>query len=634
MARSTLLGRSALVAVGILFVGLTLLSTYLLRGVRLDLTQNKLYTIAPGTERILAGLDEPVNLYFFWSAKTASQFPQLKAYGTRVGEFLHEIQTRSAGKIRLHVIDPQQFSEDEDRAAEFGVRAIPLGATGEQLYFGLAGTNSTDGRQVIEMFDPSKEAFLEYDVAKLVHQLSAAKKPVVAWLSSLSMGSGFDPMSGQPKEPWMVYAQAEQLFTMRPLEPTVTAIDPDVDVLVLVHPKALPASALYAIDQYALRGGHIALFVDPIAEQDQSGADPSNPYAAALADKGSHLERLLASWGIGFDPTVAIGDLGYGVTVSMQAGQEPARHIGILGLDATALNADDVVTSGLTSLNFASVGILTHAKNATTAFEPLITSSTLAAPIPTARFAMLMDPGTLQDGFKPTSTRYALAARVSGNVKTAFPEGPPPGSSLAKGVQALTASTKPLDLIIVADTDMLSDFLWVREQNVFGQRMSQAWANNGDFVWNVIDNLGGSDDLISVRGRATFSRPFDRVEDLRRNAEGKFRAKEQELEAQLKSTEEKLAALETRGGDNAGLVLTPEQETELERFQGEKLRIRKDLRDVRAGLDQEIRALGNELKLFNIVLFPAIFAVIALIVAVWRRKRHAAILLVQRVSKP
>lgn len=633
MARSKYLGRGALVAVAALFVGLTLLSTYLLRGVRLDLTENRLYTIAPGTERILAGLKEPVNLYFFWSAKTASQFPQLKAYGTRVGEFLHEIEARSAGKIRLKVIDPAQFSEDEDRASEFGVRTIPVGATGEQLYFGLAGTNSTDGRQVIDMFDPSKEAFLEYDVAKLIHQLSAAKKPVVAWLSSLQMGSGFDPMSGEPKEPWMVYAQAEQLFTVRSLEPTLTTIEPDVDVLVVVHPKALPPAAMYAIDQYALRGGHIALFVDPIAEQDQSASDPSNPYASALADKGSHLERLLSAWGVGFDPTQAIGDLGYGVTVSMQAGQEPARHIGILGLDATALNPDDVVTSGLTSLNVASAGFLTHGKGATTKFEPLMFTSTLAAPLPTARFAMLMDPGTLQDGFKPTGERYTLAARVSGNVKTAFPDGPPAGATATKG-QGLTTSTKPLDLVVVADTDMLTDYLWVREQNVFGQRVSQAWANNGDLVWNIIDNLGGSNELISVRGRATFSRPFDRVDALRRSAEGQFRAKEQELEAQLKATEEKLAALETHSGENAGIVLTPEQEQELDRFQAEKLRIRKELRDVRVGLDQEIRALGNELKFFNIVLWPALFAVIAMIVAIWRRKRHEAILLVQRSMKP
>ncbi len=631
--RRSLLGTGAIAVLAVLFVALTVLSSNLLRGARLDLTQNRLYTIAPGTQKIIAGLKEPLNLYLFLSADATANLPALRTYGTRVREFLEELASRSGGKLRLTVIDPQPFSEQEDRASEYGIRAVPLGGDGSTLYFGLAATNSTDGRAVIDFFDPGKEQFLEYDVAKLLQELSNPTKPVVAWLSGLPMTGGFDPMSGQSTDPWLVLGQAEQLFDIRPLEPAAAEIAADVDVLVIVHPKALPPATLYAIDQYALRGGRILMFVDPVAEADQSGAEPGNPLASLGADRASDPGPLLAAWGVDFDRRVAIGDLERGLTVSMRQGEPPTRHIGILGLDAASMSADDVITATLSSLNFASSGFLAPRKGATSKFEPLVRSSAEAAPLPAERFQMLMDPATLRDGFKPTGQRYALAARITGSVATAFPGGPPAGATAgatAGTTAPLQRSSKPLNLVVVADTDMLSDFLWVRQQNLFGQRVAQAWANNGDLVWNALDNLAGSNDLISIRGRATFTRPFDRVEALRRSAEDRFRAKEQELEQQLQATEQKLAALETGRDESSEVLLSPEQEGEIERFQQEKLRIRKGLRDVRLQLDQDIRALGNELKFTNIVVLPLIFAGVALLIAYWRRRRQAAIAMLLR----
>ena len=297
--RRSTLGAGAIAVLAVLFVALTVLSSTLLRGLRLDLTENRLYTIAAGTQKIVAGLKEPLNFYLFLSSDAIANLPALRTYGTRVQEFLEELASRSGGKLRLTMVDPQPFSEAEDRAAEFGIRAVPIGAEGNSLYFGLAATNSTDGRGVIDFFDPGKEAFLEYDVAKLVQQLSSPRKPVVAWLSSLPMTGGFDPSSGQSTDPWLVLGQAEQSFDIRPFEPGATEIAADVDVLVLVHPKALAPATQYAIDQYALRGGRILLFVDPVAEADQSGAEPGNPLAQMGADRASDPGPLLAAWGVG-----------------------------------------------------------------------------------------------------------------------------------------------------------------------------------------------------------------------------------------------------------------------------------------------------------------------------------------------
>jgi ABC-type uncharacterized transport system involved in gliding motility auxiliary subunit len=623
MTKRSISGGAALLALALLFIAITVLANHALRGWRLDLTENRLYTTAPGTDRILKSIREPINLYFFFSEKTANQLPQIKSYGIRVREFLEELAARSNGKVQLHVIDPQPFSAEEDRADELGVAGTPVGASGAKFYLGLAGTNSTDGHASIEFFDPNKEQFLEYDVVKLIYQLANPKKPVVAWLSSLPMGPGFDPQTGQMREPWVLYSEAQQLFDLRPLAPTTPKIDPDVNVLVLVHPKNLSPATEFAIDQYALRGGHIMVFVDPIAEADRSGADPQNPMASMGADKSSSLPRLLTAWGVHFDPTQVVADRDHALSVTMRQGEAPVEHLGVLGLDKGSFASNDVITAGMSVVNVATAGHLEPVKGAHVKFEPLLQSSTDSELLPVERFQMLLDPSTLREGFKPTGVPYTIAARVTGDVTTAFPAGPPAGVSLPPGQTDLKTSAKPLNLVVFADTDLLSDYLWVHEQSLFGQRVTQAWASNGDLVLNALDNLAGSADLISVRGRASYARPFERVVRLQRIADDRFRDKEQELERQLQSTEQKLTQLQSaKGGDSSALIITPAQEQEIEHFEQEKLEIRKQLRAVRAGLDAEIHHLGNVLKILNIIVIPGLFALIALGLAAWRRERR------------
>jgi ABC-type uncharacterized transport system involved in gliding motility auxiliary subunit len=622
MKRSTL-GSGTLIALALLFAGITMVGGYALRGWRVDLTQNHLFTTAPGTDRILKGLKEPINLYFFYSAAAGSQYPQVASYANRVRDLLREFEARANGKVHLHFVDPQPFSADEDRAAELGVHSVNVGGNAANaLYFGLAGTNSTDGHAAIDFFDPNKGEFLEYDLSKLVYQLSGAKRPVIGWLSELPMSGGFDPNTGQPRAAWVVLDQIQQVMDVRMLDGNVGSIDPAINVLVLVHPKHLSSAAQFAIDQFALRGGHLLLFVDPLADQDPAGADQSNPAAALTADRSSHLDSLLGAWGVDFDPHQIVADSRYAMSVTVREGQEPERHLGVLGLDASAMNQKDVITEGLSNVNLATAGHLSLHKGATVSFEPLLFSSSDAQLMPVSRFLELQDPATLFEGFHPSGEHYTLAARVSGNISTAFPGGLPQGVTLAPGATLLTHSVKPLALIVVADTDVLSDYLWVHAQELAGQRIAQPFANNGDLVANALDNLSGSDDLISIRGRATYQRPFARVEALRARADERFRDKEQELEKQLHATEDQLAALQSQRADRGVAILTPDQEQALTRFQAEKLRIRKDLRDVRLGLDQDITHLGNWMKLINIILAPVLFTVIAVLLGLWVRRRR------------
>ena len=618
-------GVGGLIALAVLFLAVVMLSNVGLRGMRVDLTQNRLYTLSRGTQQVLAELKEPINLYFYFSRDAAAkQAPLVMPYAARVREFLEELAARSNGKIHLRIVDPQPFSDDEDRAGEFGLQSLQSGG-GDALYFGLAGTNSTDGRSAIPAFQADREEFLEYDVAKLINELGTPKKPVIGLISTLGMQGQFNPMTGQMGDPWPIYTQLEELFTVRSLTPDVDHIDQDVDVLMLVHPKQLPPKTLYAIDQFVMRGGRILLFVDPNAGGDTSGQDPSNPMAAMMADHSSDLEPLLKAWGVDYDRTKVIGDLDLGLDVRTNAQSPPVRHIGILGLSQGNMDHKDVLTASLDKINLATAGWVAARPGAKTTFEPLLLSSTGAAPIPAQRFNALTDPATLRDGFKPTGIRYALAARITGPVDSAFPQGPPPDQKAPAGPPAahLTKSAQPANIVIIADTDMLMDYMWVQMHEVFGQRVAQAFTNNGDLVANILDNLSGSSALISVRGRATFSRPFERVEALRHQADDRLRSKALELQAELQQTETKLTDLQNKRNDQSSLALSPEQETELKRFVAEKARVRKELRETQRGLDVDIDRLNSWLKVINIAIAPLCVAIAGVIILSLRRRRRA-----------
>jgi ABC-type uncharacterized transport system involved in gliding motility auxiliary subunit len=623
------LGGSALLALAGLFIGLTILLSFALRGWRIDLTDNHLYTLANGSKHILQNIKEPINLYFFYSDRATRDWPDVRNYAVRVRELLQELEARSKGKLRLSVIDPDPYSEDEDRATEFGLQGIP-GSDGK-LYFGLAGTNSIDGQANIPFFDSKRAQFLEYDVVKLIHDLDTPKKPVVGLLAGLPIDAGYNPATQQMRDPWTVMSQLEQLFNVRSLKPDLKAVDADVEVLMVVHPKALSPTALYALDQFVLRGGKALVFVDPQSEQDPAGQDPNMPFGNITAQKSSTLEPLLSAWGVEFKTNEIVGDLGTGLSVSTGPNSAPIRHIAILGLPAASLNREDVVTSQLEMINVYTAGHFSKHQDAKIELEPLIQSSNQAGILQVERVRLATDPATLRDGFKPTGERYIIAARLSGTLHSAFPNGAPADASAqTQGAPPvptaasahLTVSKQPANIILVADTDLLGDMMWVRNRDFFGQKFATAFASNGDFVSNALDNLTGSPDLISIRGRASYQRPFTKVDDLRRQAEDQFRTKEQVLQRELTAAEQKLSELQSRRNDQSSLILTAEQENELANFQKERTHIRKELRNVQHGLAKDIEKVGNRLKVINIALMPVLVAIFGVAVLMRRARRR------------
>src|SRR5215471_6937174 len=618
------IGYSTLVVMFLAFIAAVMASNVLLRGVKIDLTKNQLYTLSAGTRKVLQKIDEPINLYLFFSNQETQSLPALRAYANRVTETLEEFAANAPkGKLVLHVVDPLPFSEDEDRAEQFGLQAANIGD--KNVYFGLAGSNSVGTNDTIPFFDPepSKEAFLEYDLARLVYNLANPKKTVVGLLSGAPIGGSFDPQTQQPTQPWVIVEQARQVFELRMLPESTLKIDDDINVLWVVHPAMIDDATQYAIDQFVMRGGRALIFVDPMAEilatQQEPGLAPP---------PSSNLDKLFKAWGVEFSAGEVVADNRYGLGI--RQGQKSVRHIGLLGLDMDAMSKDDVVTSGLGSVNVGLAGYFKAAEGATSKLTPLLQSSTEAETVPVTRFQFLPDPGERLNGFKATGTQYSIAARREGPLKSAFPDGPPkpPEGRDAPVDDKLKTehktSTDGANLVLVGDVDMLSDRLWAQVQNFLGQRIVNAFANNGDFVINALDNLSGSADLIGLRSRATYTRPFTTVDKLRRDADAKFRETEQQLQAQLSETERKLGELQAGRNDKSSMLMNSAQQDEIQRFLGEQVKIRQQLRSVRHELDQDINNLGTTLKVINIIVMPIVLICVLLLIAAARRRGKMA----------
>ena len=598
------------------FLMFTLLNNVLFGGWRLDLTGNNLYTLSDGSREILESIDEPVNLYFFFSEKSSEDLTSLRVYATRVREMLEEYELAANGKINLSVVDPEPFSEAEDQAAEFGLQGIPVSTAGEELYFGLAATNALDDQEVIPFFQPDKEEFLEYEISKLIQSLSVVEKPVVGVLSSLEVQGNMNMQTYQMTPPWMVVDQLMQLFSVQTINPEGT-IPAEIDILLLIHPKQLSEAMLFSIDQFVMGGGRLLAFIDPLAETDRPvQANPMMPAPPSI--QVSTLNRLTEAWGVTMRSDVILGDSQTALAVGGADGT-PVRHLAILGMESDNFSRDDIVTSSLENINLSTAGILDVAEDASVQVEPLISSSTFAMPMEALQFQFLSDPNDLKQGFKPTGESYLVAARLSGSAPSAFPEG------LEESEGTVLTETDNLNVILVADTDILSDRMWVQVQEFFGQRIASPWANNGDMVINALDNLSGGASLISIRSRGRFSRPFDVVQDLRREAEASYLEKANDLQARLTETEQKLSDLQSSQSENNLLVLTPEQEEALVQFQQEKVEIRRQLREVRHQLDSDIEVLGSTLKFLNIALIPILMTLILLVVNYIRVNRRQEI---------
>ena len=585
-----------LLLLAVVFISLVFVNNQLFSSVRLDLTENQIYSLSDGSKQVLKDIDEPINLYFYFSDKASKNMTSLRNYANRVEGLLTEYETFANGKLKLQVLDPQVFSEQEDQADQFGLIAANIGTAGESIYMGLAATNAVDGQQVIAFFDPQKEASLEYEISKLIYQLNEPEPLNITLITDIAAEGGQNSMTGQFEPPWTFLTQLKQLYKVEQFGFDIVNLPDETDVLFLIHPKELSETLLFVIDQYALSGGKILVFVDahnesdPLAMMDEP--IPSN--------NSSNLDRLFRAWGVQFDSENVLLDAMAGLEIRTESGGV-TRHFGFVGFSAEQIDREDVITSNLEVINGASFGVFNQYEDSKTMWLPLIQSTQNSGLMDVGTYVKTQTPEELAKSYQSDNQSYVLAVRLFGQANSAF-EQAPEGLELAE----IKTSTNRLNVILVGDTDMLADRFWVQQSNFFGQIISTPFANNGDFIINAVERLGGSDALISIRSREQFSRAFIKVEELTVVAEQKFREQERILQQRLEETEQQLLQLQNQQAKGGALIISAEQQFTVDEFLEKKMTIRKSLRDVRHQLDKDIESLGNWLKLFNIALAPMI----------------------------
>jgi ABC-type uncharacterized transport system involved in gliding motility auxiliary subunit len=643
--KSSATGRIAIIAAvlgAVVFVCINIVSSQVFRNARVDLTQQHLYSLSQGTRTLLGELKEPVRFRLFMSSGLTKQAPQLAAFAARVRSLLDSYVAAAKGNIILEVIDPRPFSEEEDRAVAFGIDGF-TGTNGERLFFGLAATNSTTGRATIGVFAPDREAFLEYDLTRLVADLGRRGKPVVAMLDGIGLAG--NPMMRIPEQ--QVLVQMKQFFDVKPITGDLEKLPDDTRVLMVIHPQELSEKTLYTIDQWVMGGGATMVFVDPAAENQfgPRGGPPPNPT--------STLEPLFKAWGVKFDTDRAVGDPDYALQTERNVGGRPvaSQNLPWMALRGEALSRDEAILAQLSAVVMTTAGAFETTKEGVT-LRPLVRASAAAGTVPAALAADRSgDPRRLMMGFTKSSKPPILAARLTGTLDSAFPDGlkkpddakadekkPDEAKSdeakpeAAKADEAkkdeakkdepkkdepkaadttLKKSVKPVNVILVGDADMLMDRNWIQQHSLFGQQVAQAFANNGDFVINAVEQMAGGSALSDLRGRGVSWRPFEMIQRMEAEADGRFRAKEQELTNQLKETEQKLSQL-PKAPEGSNEVMTAEQTKTIEGFRTQLLAIRAELRDVQFALRRNVDNLKNWVTALNVGVIPVTIGFIAL----------------------
>ncbi len=620
--RSTLL---ATVGVLTALVAANTASWFFLKGARIDVTQEKLYTVSPGVHAIVAALPEPVRLDFYWTREQGADLPTVRAYAQRVQEFLEEIASGSNGLLELRVIDPEPFSETEDQARAAGIMPRTLDNTGRVLMFGLAIKSTTDKTETIPFLDASQEAFLEYEIARRILSVGRDKKSVVAVLNTIPEDRPFDPRDPNARPGKSVlFVQLDQLYDVKRLDLAKPVIPTDAGALLVIQPRKLTEDALKTIDAWAVAGKPLIIFADPWCEADPDARNLD--FGSTGAGTTYDLDPLFAQWGVDIAKDVAVADLGYATRImyKSQGGQNmEMSHPAWLSLRKAALASEDPVTSPLAQMNLKGAGAIMRRADAKTEITPVISSTKDVQMIQVLKLGFFGEVDRLVRDFKSLGEPVALAVRIKGEIESAYPS--------ADGTRAKGRA----NILLVADADMLDDTTWIGADPQTGAL--QTISDNGSFVFNALENATGDSLLSGLKSRGRYQRPFERVEQLRKDAEARYLTRELELQDQIKKSEMRINELQReRGAPGTGvdatgaLVLTAEQQVELGKLEKAQVDARKELREVQRSLRADIEATGSMLMVLNVIVWPIAVAFIATLwISVRFSRQRAAPVLVR-----
>ena len=582
----------------LIFFSINVITNNILSSARVDFTENKLYSLSNGTISLLKDLKEPIHIRLFVSSNLVKDVPQLSTYANRVETILQTYSNISNGKITLEIIDPKPFSDAEDRAVGMGINSFNATEMSDALYFGLAATNSTIGQKNIPIFSPERETFLEYDLTSLISDLSQIEKPVISIIDNLGLNA--DTRIGKPEQ--QILKQMKEMFQVEKIDENSNKLNKNTKVLMIIHPKFLSDETLYMIDQWILKGGATLIFLDPYAETEisrQQGMPPMNPR--------SNLKKLLDTWGIKFDNKKAVLDSEFGFRISRNINGRDIQVTNYpwLNIRGQGLNKNESSLSNLSTIVMTTAGSFELIDDKSV-LEPIIISSQKSG-LGDAKKAgdPKGDPRDLLPNIKSDNKNLTVAGWVKSNLNTSFSD------KKNKDNNQLLKSSKKSNILLVADVDMLMDRNWLTQRGAF--------ANNGDFVLNVMEKMVGGNALSDLRGKSTSWRPFEKIIALEKIAEEKFLIEEQMLAKKLKGMEDKIRNL-TQNNDEDSDVLSPETIKAIDGFKTEMMTTRSQLRNVKFDLRRDVETLKKWIISINVAILPIIFAGFALILSL-RRKR-------------
>ena len=595
----TLIKLSVILSI-LIFFSINIITNNMLASSRIDFTENKLYSLSDGTKSLLKNLNEPIHIRLFISSNLIKDVPQLSTYANRVQTMLKTYRNISDGKVTLEIIDPKPFSDAEDRAVGMGINSFNATEMSDSLYFGLAATNSTTGQKNIPIFSPERETFLEYDLTSLISDLSQIKKPVISILDNLGLSA--DSRIGKPEQ--QILKQMKEMFQVEKVDENNNELNKNTKVLMIIHPKFLSDETLYMIDQWILNGGATLIFLDPYAETEisrQQGMPPMNPR--------SNLKKLLDTWGIKFDNKKAVLDSEFGFRISRNINGRDIQVTNYpwLNIRGQGLNKNESSLSNLSTIVMTTAGSFELA-NDDSVLEPIIISSQKSG-LGDAQKAgdPKGDPRDLLPNIKSDNKNLTVAGWVKSNLSTSFSD------KTNKDDNQLSKSSKKSNILLVADADMLMDRNWLTQRGAF--------ANNGDFVLNVLEKMVGGNALSDLRGKSTSWRPFEKIIALEKIAEEKFLIEEQMLAKKLKSMEDQIRNL-TQNNDEDSDVLSPETIKAIDGFKTEMMSTRSQLRSVKFDLRRDVEMLKKWVISVNVAILPIIFAGLALIISLRRKRKN------------
>ena len=599
---------------------------------RVDLTKEKAYTLSGGTKAILAKLDTPVKLRFYCTqpenATTYSVY--MKAYAKKVEDLLAEYQQAGHGKLVIEKYDPQPDSDAEQSAQLDGIEPQNLPG-GERFYLGIA-VSQLDAKEAIAFLSPDRERELEYDISRAITRVVTPEKPIVGVMSSLPVfGEEPNPMmqqmgqQQQQQPPWALITELKNDFSLRRVTMDVGRIDDDIKVLVVIHPKGISDGAQYAIDQFVLRGGKLIAFLDASSLLDSRNQSPA---MGQMPGAGSSLDKLLKAWGLQYDTSKVVADRNFSFNLSQDEGDTSQLRPVWLKLTPEGINSNDIATAELDSVWYFSGGAFTGTP-VTGLTETVLLKSTTDSQLVDGMLANFASDNILKD-FKPSGTQYALAVRLRGKFKTAFPDGAPEEKKdetkapEKKSDASLKETKEDNTVVLIGDADMIYDGFSLRQVNSPFGTMAMAMNGNLNFAQNLVEQLSGDNNLIAVRSRAVLAHPFTRVKKIEAQAQSQFMDKIKELQDSRDKAVARLQELQQQKSQNQKFILSPEQQAEIENLKTNEAKINADLRTVQKDLRRDVVSLQHKVEVINIAAMPLVVVLTGVGLAVFKRKRNSA----------